>query len=58
MGGDFNMIESPHIQSGGSRITVHGFELATWERLCMCLWIEDVWQHEDFGCESGSLDFS
>ena len=58
VGGDFNMIEVPSDRIGGSHVTIHGSELASWERLCMSLRIDDVWHHEGFGREQGSLLFS
>ena len=58
VGGDFNMIEAPSDRIGGSHVTVHGSELAAWERICMTLRIDDVWHHEDFGRGHGSLLFS
>ena len=56
--GDFNMLEDPLDRVGGSQTTLHGSELAAWERLCMTLRISDVWQHEAFLHAPGSLDFS
>ena len=52
--GDFNMIESPEDRQGGSQITVHGTELAAWERLCMALGLQDVWHLADFAREGQS----
>ncbi|RYA44468.1 hypothetical protein DD606_25175 [Enterobacter cloacae complex sp. GF14B] len=37
IGGDFNMLEDPSDRIGGSHATVHGVELAAWERFCMTL---------------------
>ena len=56
--GDFNMIESPEDRQGGSHVTVHGTELAAWERLCMALGLHDVWHLADFARERDSLRFS
>ena len=58
IGGDFNMIEAPEDRCGGSQVTVHGSELAAWERLCMTLRIADVWHSEGFFRERDSLLFS
>ena len=58
VGGDFNMLEDPLDRVGGNQTTLHGSELAAWERLCMTLRISDVWQHEAFMHATGSLDFS
>ena len=59
VGGDFNMLEDLVDRLGGSQqTTIHGSELATWERVCMILRISDVWQHEAFLHSPGSLDFS
>ena len=52
------MIEVPFDHIFGSHVTIHGSELASWERLCMSLRIDDVWHHEVFGREQGSLLFS
>ena len=52
------MIESFLDRVGGSHCTVHGMELAAWERLCLRLWIDDVWQVLSFGREAWSLAFS
>lgn len=52
------MIEAPSDRIGGSHTTIHGSKLAAWERLCMTLWIDDVWHHEGFGQEQDSLTFS
>ena len=41
--GDFNMIEDPFDRKGGSVITIHGEELAAWERMCLKLQILDAW---------------
>ena len=58
IGGDFNMIEAPEDRCGGGHVTVHGSELAAWERLCLSLRISDVWHSVGFSRESGSLHFS
>lgn len=42
MVGDFNMIEALEDQVGGSRVRMHGAELAAWERFCMSLRIDDL----------------
>ena len=52
------MIESPFDRVGGSLCTVHGVELAAWERLCLRLRIDAVWQMLSFGREAWSLAFS
>ena len=57
-GGDFNMIEAPEDRCRGTQVTVHGSELAAWERLCMTLRIADVWHSEGFSRERDSLLFS
>ena len=58
IGGDVNMIEAPEDRCGGSQTTIHGTELAAWERLCLTLWIVDVWHVEGFARERGSLLYS
>ena len=42
MGGDFNMIEEPGDRQRGSMVTIHGSELAAWERLSFHFNFEDV----------------
>ncbi len=37
------MIEDPFDRKGGSVITIHGEELAAWERMCLKLQILDAW---------------
>ena len=58
VGGDFNMIEDVQDRRGGSLTTVHGAELAAWERLCLALHIEDAWHHPSFSRRADSLLFS
>ena len=58
VGGDFNMIEDMYDRSGGSLTTVHGAELAAWERLCLAMHIEDAWHHPSFSRRPDSLGFS
>ena len=58
VGGDFNMIEDMYDRRGGSLTTVHGSELASWERLCLALHIEDAWHHPCFSQCPDSLRFS
>jgi hypothetical protein len=58
VGGDFNMLEVPADRVGGNAITVHGRELAAWERLVFKLRILDVWYASHFSRTSGSLQFS
>ena len=43
---------------GGRLTTVHGSELAAWERLCLAMHIEDAWLHSSFAWRPSSLDFS
>ena len=52
------MIEDMYDRSGGSLTTVHGAELAAWERLCLAMHIEDAWHHPSFSCRPDSLGFS
>ena len=52
------MIETLEDRQGGSQVTVHGSELAAWERLCMALGLHDVWHLADFARERDSLGFS
>ena len=49
------MLEDPADRVGGSHVTVHGMELAAWERLCLALRLTDVWQHGAFSHSQGSL---
>ena len=58
IGGDFNMIEAPEDRCGGCQVTVHGSELAAWERSCLTLRISDVWHSVGFSRERDSLSFS
>ena len=58
IGGDVNMIEAPEDRCGSSETTIHGTQLAAWERLCMTLRIVDVWHAGGFAREGGSLLFS
>ena len=56
--GDFNMLEDPLDRLGGSATTVHGEELAEWERLCMTLSICDVWHLPNVYKDQESMKFS
>ena len=58
MAGDFNMIEDQQDRVGGSGVTIHGPELAAWERLCLDLRISDVWHMHNFYRPRESLRFS
>ena len=48
VGGDFNMIDRVKDRTGGSMTTIHGQELACWERLCCHLHILDAWTVDTF----------
>ena len=56
--GDFNMIENLTDRVGGGHITIHGQELAAWERFCFKLRLLDAWQSQSFMQMSSSLLFS
>ena len=56
--GDFNMIETREDRQGGNQVTVHGVELAAWERLCLALRLHDVCHLASFARERDSLIFS
>ena len=58
IGGDFNMLEDPSDRIGGSFATIHGRELAAWERLIFKLRVVDVWQAENFHKMKDSLRYS
>ena len=58
MGGDFNMIEATRDRVGGSNVVLACNELASWERLCFLLRIQDAWHLPSFHKLSGSLQFS
>ena len=58
IGEDFNMIEAPEDQCGGSKTMVYGSELATWESLCMALWLEDARHHTGYARGNRNLHFS
>ena len=58
VGGDFNMIERVKDRTGGSMVTVHGQELASWERFCFHLHIMDTWTNDAFVRMKDSLYFS
>ena len=57
-GGDFNMIEDPRDRRGGRSTSMHGQELAEWERLIFLLKLSDVWNLENFNGDKNSLRFS
>ena len=48
VGGDFNMVEMIRDRCGGGHITVHGHELACFERLCFYLKISDAWISQSY----------
>ena len=56
--GDFNMIENLTNRVVGGHITIHGQELAAWERFCFKLRLLDAWQSQSFMQMSSSLLFS
>ena len=56
--GDFNMIEDPLDRRGGSAATIHGEELANWERMCLKLCILDAWHMPNVYRSQESLCFS
>ena len=56
--GDFNMIEDPLDRRGGSVATIHGEELANWERMCLKLCILDAWHMPNVYRSQESLCFS
>ena len=58
LGGDFNMIEMVSDRCGGGNTTVHGHELACWERLCFKLKVSDAWVSQSFMHAENSLEFS
>ena len=52
------MLEMTDDRRGGSLTTIHGAELAAWERFCLSLRLEDTWLHPCFARSQGSLAFS
>jgi hypothetical protein len=58
MCGDYNMMEIPSDRLGGSHISIHGQELAIWERLIFKLRIQDAWHLSSYSKLCGSLHFS
>mgnify|MGYP002774994443 FL=1 len=56
--GDFNMLEQPSDRVGGSNSTIHGRELAAWERLVFKTRILDAWNVCSFSRLNGTLLFS
>ena len=52
------MLEDPGDRKGGSVVTIHGEELAVWERMCLKLSILDAWHMPNVYRSQGSLHFS
>ena len=48
VGGDFNMLEMAGDRRGDISTSIHGAELASWERFCLSIRLEDAWFHPCF----------
>ena len=58
LGADFNMIEDHMDRRGGRSTSIHGQELAEWERVIFLLKLSYVWNLENFSRDKKSLLFS
>ena len=58
MGGEFNMFEDPNDSREGKLVTIHGPELAEWEKLIFQMDLSDTWHFGNFSQETHSLQFS
>ena len=58
VGGDFNMVEDPCDWRGGRLTTIHGQEVAKWEKLIFQMNLTDTWHLRNFSRERLSLRFS